>query len=145
MLKLGSTYLIVKDMKKSTEFYCSLLDMDPTLQNVNRWVQFDFHGQCIALWNPEYDTKQMSINKDLGDTYSDSYIKYHKNMNLKYGNNFVLNFYVDDLELEYNRLKNLDIGEMTPIMYINVASSYYLFIVHDPDGNQVEITGNIED
>ena len=119
--------------------------MHPTLQNLNRWVQFDFHGQCIALWNPEYDTKQMSTNKDLGDTYSDSYIKYHKNKNFKYGNNFVLNFYVDDLEQEYKRLKNLDIGEMTPIMYINVASPYYLFIVQDPDGNQIEITGNIED
>lgn len=144
MLKLGSTYLIVKDVEKSIKFYNALLEMEPTAQNYNRWIQYDFHGKCIALWNPEYDNKRMSTDENLDDVYSDSYIEYHKNMDLKYGNNFVLNFYIDDLEEEYNRLKQLDIGEMTPIMYINVACPYYLFIVNDPDGNQIEITGQMK-
>ncbi|WP_240843310.1 VOC family protein [Acidaminobacter sp. JC074] len=143
MLKLGSTYLIVKNMEASIDFYSALLEMKPTTQNEDRWVQFDFHGSCIALWNPDYDTKRMGSGEILEDVYSETYMSYHKNMNLRYGNNVVLNFYIDDLKEEYERLKNLDIGHMTPMMYINVACPYHLFIINDPDGNQIEITGNM--
>lgn len=54
MFKLGSTYLIVKDMKKSIEFYEALLQMKVSKQNYSKWVQFNF-GSCIALYNPKYD------------------------------------------------------------------------------------------
>jgi len=143
MLRLGSTYLVVKDMDKSIDFYSALLEMKPTAQNYTRWAQFDFHGQCIALWNPKYDDEKMASGENIGDMYDSNYLNYHCNLGLKYGNNVVLNFYIDDLNKEYDRLKDLAIGEMTPIMYINVASPYYLFVVSDPDGNPIEITGNI--
>ena len=55
MLHLGSTYLIVKDMQKSIEFYEKLLDMNVSAQNYNRWAQFNFDGKCIALYNMDYD------------------------------------------------------------------------------------------
>lgn len=29
-------------------------------------------------------------------------------------------------------------------MYLNVAMPYYLFVIEDPDGNQIEITGNYD-
>lgn len=142
MLRLGSTYLIVKDVKKSISFYSTLLEMKPTAQNYDRWTQFDFHGQCIALWNPQYDINRMSTDDNLDEIYSDEYIEYQKNTEIRYGNNVVLNFYIDDLNSEYERLKKLDIGKMTPIMFMNVAMPYYLFVIEDPDGNQIEITGN---
>lgn len=75
MLDLGSTYLIVKDIKKSIEF--------------------------------------------------------------QYGNNMVLNFYIDNLDKEYERIKNLNIGKMTSIMYLNISSPYYHFLLEDPDGNTI--------
>lgn len=143
MLKLDCTYFIVKDMENSIEFYSALLEMEPTHQNSNRWVQFDFHGKSIALWHPEFDTEKMNSNDNLEDCYSDSYIKYHRNTEIIYGNNIVLNFYVEDLNIEYERVMNLDIGEMTEIMTINFNSPYHMFILNDPDGNQIEITGNI--
>jgi len=144
MLKLGSTYIIVKDMRASMTFYNKLLEMQPSHQNDNRWLQYDFHGQCIALWNPEYDTVKMTSGDNLDGIYSENYISYHRGMDYKQGNKMVLNFYIDDLNKEYERLKALDIGPMTEIMFINTASPYYLFVVHDPDGNPIEITGKIK-
>lgn len=144
MLRLGSTYLKVKDMEKSVEFYSKLLEMKPSAQNFNRWAQFDFHNQCIALWNPKYDENVMESNENLKALYSRNYIEYSKKSEITYGNNVVLNFYTDHLNVEYQRLKALNIGEMTPIMLINVATEYYLFILKDPDGNEIEITGHYQ-
>ncbi len=52
---------------------------------------------------------------------------------------FVLNFWVEDLVKEYNRLKILNIGKMTEIE--KVHEGYYHFNVLDPDNNVCEITG----
>ncbi len=144
MLKLGSTYLIVKNMQKSIDFYEKLLDMKVTSQNYTRWAQFNFHNSCIALWNPEYDKQYIESGNSLEGIYSKNYINYQKETQINYGNNVVLNFYIDDLEAEYQRLKAADIGTLTPIMYLNVAMPYYLFVIEDPDGNQIEITGNYD-
>ncbi|WBW95853.1 VOC family protein [Oceanirhabdus sp. W0125-5] len=142
MLKLGSTYLYVKDMEKSLDFYEKLLEMKVSSQNFNRWAQFDFGGKCIALMNQKYDDEKMNSGESLEGIYSKEYLKRYKDYKITYGNNFVLNFYVDDLNEEYERLKNLNIGQVSPIMYLNVAAPYYLFTIEDPDGNQLEITGN---
>lgn len=141
MLKLGSTYLKVKNMTNSISFYNSLLDMKPSAQNFDRWAQYNFNGQCIALWNPEYDQVKMANGENLDGIYSQNYIDYKRHDNIKYGNNVVLNFYTEDLKAEYRRLLDLNIGPLTPIMYMNVAMPYYLFVLIDPDGNEIEITG----
>lgn len=142
MLKLGSTYLYVKNMDKSIEFYEKLLEMKVTSKNFNRWAQFNFGGNCIALMNQAYDEERIKKDKNLEDVYSKEYLEEYKDFKVTYGNNFVLNFYIDDLNAEYVRVKNLNIGEISPIMYLNVASPYYLFTIKDPDGNTIEITGN---
>lgn len=142
MLKLGSTYLKTKNMATSIEFYSKLLEMKPTAQNYDRWAQFDFHNQCIALWNPAYDKKLINSGQDLDEIYSENYIDFFKTSDINYGNNVVLNFYIDDLKAEYERIQALNIGRVTPIMYMNVAMPYYLFILIDPDGNEIEITGH---
>lgn len=57
-------------------------------------------------------------------------------------NNIVIfNFEVDDLKAEYQRIKDLSIGEVSEILYVNVHMPYYFNII-DPDGNVLEITGN---
>ena len=144
MLKLGSTYLIVKDMKKSISFYEKLLELEVSSQNYNCWAQFNFGNSCIALWNPDYDEERIKNEDNLEGIYNEEYLEYKRNNETKYGNNFVLNFYIDDLKAEHERIKELDIGEVSDIMYINVAGPYYLFMLEDPDGNQIEITGNYE-
>ncbi len=142
MLKLGSTYLITKNMKKSISFYEALLEMNVSAQSFDRWAQFDFNGQCIALFNPKYDEELIDQNSDLEPNFNRAYIKNFKHNKIQYGNNMVLNFYIDNLNEEYKRIKELNIGKMTEIMYINISSPYYHFLLEDPDGNTIEITGN---
>ncbi|MFP4344841.1 MAG: VOC family protein [Anaerolineales bacterium] len=141
MLRLGSVYLIVKDMERSLEFYEALLDMEVTSQNFNRWAQFDFGNASIALYNPLFDEDRVSRGDDLESAYNSEYLEYRADHPVTYGNNVVLNFWVPDLNEEYERVKALGIGEVSEILFINVASPYYFFMLEDPDGNQLEITG----
>lgn len=141
MLHLGSTYLFVKDMEKSIEFYKKLLDMEPTVKTFDRWAQFNFEGKCIALNNNEFDRKKIDANKNLNKHYNKNYIKYYEQRLITYGNNIVLNFWVEDLNKEYERITSLNIGVISEIMYINISSPYYFFTVIDPNGNTIEITG----
>lgn len=141
MLHLGSTYLIVNNMEKSINFYEKLLDMKPTKKNFDRWAQFNFEGNCIALFNKAYDTNLINSGNNLSEYYNDAYLKYFKQRKIIYGNNTVLNFWIEDLIKEYKRLELLQIGDMSEIMYLNISSPYHFFTVTDPDGNPIEITG----
>lgn len=49
---------------------------------------------------------------------------------------------MENLKSEYERIKALNIGEVSEIMYVNVHMPYYYFNVIDPDGNILEITGS---
>lgn len=140
MLKLGSTYLIVQDMNKSIAFYEALLQMKVSEQTYDRWAQFNF-GNCIALYNPKYDEKLIKSGENLEVHYNNELLKYYKNSEVRYGNNIVLNFFVDNLNTEYERVKELDIGKVTDILYVNISSPYYYFLLEDPNGNTIEITG----
>jgi lactoylglutathione lyase len=142
MLNLGSTYLITKNIKKSISFYEALLEKKVSVQRFDRWAQFNFNGNCIALFNPKYDEELINLKSDIEPHYNREYIENFKNRKIQYGNNMVLNFYIDDLNEEYKRIKELNIGNMTEIMYINISSPYYHFLLEDPDGNTIEITGN---
>ena len=142
MLNLGSTYLIVKNIEKSIEFYEALLEMKVSAQRFDRWAQFNFNGNCIALYNPKYDEELIKRGENLEAHYDNEYLKYWQNKKIHYGNNFVLNFYVNDLDDEYKRINKINIGKMTKIMYLNISSPYHHFLLEDPDGNTIEITGN---
>jgi lactoylglutathione lyase len=145
MLKLGSTYLIVKDMTASISFYEALLNMKVSAQRFDRWAQFNFEGHCIALFNPKYDAELIKKGENIQDHFSENYLAYHANKVITYGNNFVLNFYIDDIKKEHERLKQLKIGEVTDLMYLHISSPYHHFLVIDPDGNTIEITGYLDD
>lgn len=144
MLHLGSIYLITKNMEKSIEFYEKLLQMKPSARNSDRWVQFNFEGKCIALYNNQFDKRMIEDGNNLEQHYDNKYLRYYKQRKISYGNNIVLNFWIEDLKNEYERVKRLDIGNVSEIMYLNISSQYYFFIVEDPDGNTIEITGNYE-
>jgi catechol 2,3-dioxygenase-like lactoylglutathione lyase family enzyme len=142
MLSLGTIYLIVKNMGKSIAFYEALLDMPVSSQNDNRWAEFDIGQTSISLLNPQFDQKKRQNGENLEQFYNPAYISYIKHTNIKYGNNMVLNFWVEDLNAEYERVKKLDIGTVSEILFINVAAPYYCFMIDDPDGNPIEIAGN---
>ena len=96
-MNLGSTYLIVKDMQKSIEFYEKLLNTKPKSLNIKRWAEFHIGNSCIALFNPKYDEELIKENEEFGKYYNREYLEFKNNNATSYGNNFVFNFGVYDL------------------------------------------------
>lgn len=122
-IHLGSVYLIARDFEKSITFYEKLLSMTVSTRNCgNKFAEFFFDNKCLALMNE---------NNLSGHHYEDGDYK------------FVLNFWVEDLAREYNRLKGLNIGKMKEIE--KVHEGYYYFNIYDPDNNVCEITGGYKE
>ena len=122
-MHLGCIYLIARDFERSITFYEKLLSMTVSTRNCgNKFAQFFFDNKCLALMN---ENNLPGHHYEEGD---------HK---------FVLNFWVEDLRKEYNRLKDLNIGKMTCIE--KVHEGYYYFNIYDPDNNVCEITGGYKE
>lgn len=120
---LGSIYLIARDFEKSIIFYEKLLSMAVSTRNCgNKFAEFFFDNKCLALMNE---------SNLPGHHYVDGDYK------------FVLNFWVEDLEREFQRLKTLKIGKMTEIQKVN--NGYYYFHLFDADNNVIEITGDYQE
>ncbi len=137
---LGTTYIFVKDIKKSLEFYSILFQENPLYANDDRWVQF---SNKIALYNKAYDAKM--IGKKPSERFNQAYIDdFYKDKGILKNNLVVFNFEVEDLKREYERLKKANIGEISELMYVNVHMPYWYFNIIDPDGNTLEITGKYE-
>jgi len=137
---LGTTYISVSDMKKSVDFYKKLLNEEPIKANDNRWVQF--HNK-IALYNKSYDAR--IIGTEPSERFNQAYIDdFYKDTGEPKNNLVVFNFVVEDLKSEYERVKGLNIGEVSKLMYVNVHMPYWYFNVIDPDGNTIEITGKCD-
>jgi len=141
MLHLRSTYLLVRDMEKSIEFYSQLLESKPSVITLDRWAQYDVDGICIALCNQLFDFQQIAGGVDINEHYSKEYIRRLSKHKTAFGNNVVLNFDVENLNNEYARISSLNIGDISDILYMNISLPYYFFQVNDPDGNLIEITG----
>lgn len=120
-LHLGSIYLVVKDFEKSIDFYEKFLGIkvDDRCRSGNKFVEFHFDNKCISLMN---ENNLIGHCTDLSSPYK-----------------FVQNYWVEDLLTEYERVKKLDIGEMTDILEAYPTYNYFHLI--DPDRNVIEVTG----
>lgn len=137
---LGTTYIIVNDINKSMDFYSKLLQDEPIKAKDDRWVQF---SNKIALYNKAYDAR--IIGTEPSERFNQAYIDdFYKDTGAPKNNLVVFNFDVDDLKSEYERLKGLDIGEVSELMYVNVHMPYWYFNIIDPDGNTLEIARKYE-
>ena len=141
-MHLGSIYLIVNDFERSIAFYEKLLEIPLESENNGRFVSFTFEGYRISLLNAHFDTAnpEKVVRKGegaevSGETLLDIAIapNTHK---------FVFNFWVEDLQMEYERVKRLKFTEnLTKIKYVCYVAPYYYFQLTDPDGNMIEVTG----
>lgn len=120
-LHLGSFYLVVKDFERSVQFYEKLLNIkiDNRCRSGNKFVEFYIDGRCLALMN---ESNIEGHCTDLNSPYK-----------------FVQNYWVEELQTEYERVKSLNIGEMTEIL--EAYPTYHYFHLTDPDNNIIEITG----
>ena len=140
-MKLGTTYINVSDMKRSIDFYKRLLQIEPTGKNRDRWATFEC-GCNLSLYNRKYD-EALIRSPENHDAFNFPYIAMlSRKESAKSNNVVVLNFIVDDLESEYERVKALKIGTVSELMYIGVNVPYWYFTVTDPDGNIIEITAD---
>ncbi len=136
-MQLGTTYIYAADIQKSVDFYSKLLQEEPQKANDDRWVQF---SNKIALYNKSYDAK--IIGKEPSERFNQAYIdEFYRDTGTPKNNLVVFNFDVEDLKSEYERLKDINIGEISELMYVNVHMPYWYFNIIDPDGNTLEITG----
>lgn len=136
-MELISTYIETEDFNKSVEFYKNILQIEPIIYCENRWVEFEC-GNKIAIYNKKYDVKIIKENnyKNFNEAYISNFNKVEKD---KKNNIIILNFYTDNLKKEYERIKKLNIDNISEIMYVNIIEPYYYFNIIDPDGNTLEI------
>jgi len=142
-MRLGTTYICAEDIEKSLNFYRLLLGEEPAYSNDNRWITFDC-GNSLSLYNKKYDERLISEKTQM--RFNQAYIDdFTAEIGEKKNNVMILNFEVEDLRAEYERIKGLAIGEVSEMMYVNVHHPYWYFNVTDPDGNILEITGKLEE
>ena len=107
MLTLGTTYLIVKDMQKSIVFYEKLLNRKVTHSKPRSalWhnlILQDLPSLCTIPLSTKHKSNKL---KTYPKKYNQAYLNYIQNTPIIYGNNIVLNFFIDNLAKEYQRLK----------------------------------------
>lgn len=137
-MELYSTYIETDKFDAVVEFYEKIFQVKGNIYTKNRWIEFDF-GNKLAIYNRLYDEEKIK-SENLKDCYNDEYIK---NFNIDRGekkNNIVtFNFYTSNLKKEYERIKKINICNMSEIMYVNITEPYYYFNIFDPEGNTIEI------
>ncbi len=138
-MKLLSTYIESENFEKTVEFYRIIFKQEPKVYCENRWVEFEDENK-LAIFNGKYDMEQLENNKNILNNYNEEYIK---NIQEKIGNRMnniiTLNFYTENLKEEYAKIKKLNIGKISEIMYVNIVEPYYYFNIIDPEGNVLEI------
>jgi len=140
-MHLGSIYLIVHDFEKSIVFYEKLLQMPVTSRNMSRFASFVFEGHNISLMNGHFDSENPDKVVHKG-VQTAAYDDLHNIALAPNTHKFVLNFWDEDLRMEYKRVKELGISDnLTTVKYVCNVSPYYYFQLTDPDGNVIEVTG----
>ena len=140
-MELYSTYIETDKFDELVDFYEKVFQKKGNVYTPNRWTEFDF-GNKLSIYNKLYDKEKIDSG-EVKENYNTAYID---NLNAEIGerkNNIItLNFYTENLNEEYNRIKNLNICKMSKIMYVNITEPYYYFNIFDPEGNTIEICSN---
>lgn len=140
-MELCCTYIETDKFDEEVDFYEKIFQIKGNIYTKNRWIEFDY-GNKLAIYNRQYDIEKINENK-IENNFSKSYIENFRKVRGKNINNIItLNFYTDNLNKEYERIKKLNIGNISEIMYVNITEPYYYFNIFDPEGNTIEICGN---
>lgn len=139
-MELYCTYIETNKFCEVVEFYEKVFQIKGNIYTENRWIEFNYDNK-LAIYNREYDIEKINEN-NINNNFNKAYIKNFKEIKGKNINNIItLNFYTEDLNKEYERIKNLNICDVSEIMYVNISEPYYYFNICDPEGNTIEISG----
>lgn len=140
-MKLCCTYIETDKFEEVVKFYEQVFQIKGEVYTENRWVEFDFDNK-LSIYNKNYDAERI-YNDVENINYDKAYIEnFDKSNKMLINNVMTLNFYSDNLKEDYNRIKKLNICEISDIMYVNITEPYYYFNIYDPAGNTIEICGN---
>ena len=119
----AESYVLVSDMDRAIKFYEKLLGQKIKLRYKDRWVTVI---NSFGSYNPAFDKKHgiemTNIERDV-----------------KIGNNSIIVFHSSDIESDYQRIKAMDVTEISNIAELNLIAHYRFFHFKDPDGNMIEI------
>lgn len=138
-MKLYCTYIETDKFDEVVYFYEKIFQTKGNFLTKNRWIEFDF-GNKLSIYNKSYDEEKVK-NNDL-QVFNEEYIKDFNIDRGEHKNNIVtFNFYTSNLKEEYDRIKKLNICNISEIMYVGVNNikPYYYFNIYDPEGNTIEI------
>jgi len=122
-LKQAESYVRVTDMNRSIKFYEKLLGVKIKMRYKDRWVNvLDSFGLYRPAFDKEHGVEMTNIERGI-----------------KLGNNSIIVFHSSDIEREYQRVKKLNITEISNIAELNLIAHYKFFHLKDPDGNMIEI------
>lgn len=139
-MELCCTYIETNRFKEVVSFYENILQIKPNIYTEDRWVEFEC-GNRLSIYNRKFDEEKLKNKNSIN--YNEAYINDFKmEQDRKVNNIITLNFYTEDLNTEYSRIKELNIGEISEIMYVNITEPYYYFTIKDPEGNLLEICGD---
>ncbi len=141
MITGGSIYIISDDFEKCLDFYKKLFTRDVTNQNTTRFAIFALDGLVLSIMNGHFDEEQPDMVETRGE-YDPLYDDYHRILAAENCGKVVINLTTDDLRGEYERVRSLGIGAgLTEIRFVKHVAPYWYFLLKDPDGNTIEITG----
>ena len=120
MVRIDNFYFVVKDIKKSIDFYTKLLGKQPTNITENRWVDW------------ENENNQVYFGIISTEATGDKRI---------IGNNGVLGLYTDNVDKEFNKCKAIGAKILyEPEKIPDSLDNYTCFAIEDLDGNKIEIS-----
>ncbi|MFC3958558.1 VOC family protein [Halovivax cerinus] len=112
-MELSSVYVGVEDMDRAVDFYRELFDREPE-QEEQRFSIFTFGTIDFGLYNAAYDGHE-----------------------IRFGNNCVPNFEVDDVDDAYERIESIA-PEMVHETILEIGD-YRTFHFVDSEGNEIEV------
>ncbi len=119
-MKIDNFYFVVEDITKSINFYSKLFEEEPTNVTENRWADWQNEDNKIYFGI-------ISIEAT-GDKRC-------------VGNNGVLGLYTDDIDIAFNKCKEIGAKILyEPEKLTNSPDNYTCFAIEDLDGNKIEIS-----
>ena len=140
-MELYSIYIETDKFDEVVNFYEKVFEKKGSVFTKNRWTEFNF-GNKLSIYNKLYDEEKIKNGENM-ENYNEAYIKnFNIEVGVKKNNIITLNFYAENLNEEYDRIRKLNICKMSEIMYVNITEPYYYFNIFDPEGNTIEICSN---
>lgn len=139
-MNLACVYINAQYYHETVSFYEQMLRQKGNEITVERWMEFSC-GHTLAILNAAYDAERLAGEQNVNEHYNDAYLKDCIQTENQGNDLMVQNYVCDDLKKEYERVKHLQIGTVSPLYYVSISMPYWYFNITDPEGNTLEITG----